>query len=87
MTIIKNSSFRLFDYDAIEKRLKRNGMRSNITARYINRGKDILKKDGFHAAYRHFLKQIDNLSKPIYTPFHPFHFLFTSAVEKMTFLK
>lgn len=87
MTIIKNSSFRLFDYDAIGKRLKRNGMRSNIAARYVNRGKEILTNDGFHAAYRHFAKQIDNLSKPIYTPFHPFHFTFTSAVEKMTFVK
>jgi hypothetical protein len=87
MLVIKNSSFRSFNYDEIEKRLRLRGMRANIAARYMNRGKAMLREYGFHAAYRHFARQIANLSKPTYTPLHPFHHLFLTSVEELTFIR
>lgn len=87
MLVTQNSSFRVLDYHEIEKKLKRFGMKNNIAARYVNRGKEILKRRGFHAAYRHFSKHIDKMSKVTYAPLHPFHETFMSSIEKMTFLK
>lgn len=45
MDVVKNSSFRMFDYDAIYKALAKT-MKRNIASRYLNIGKQIQIKDG-----------------------------------------
>jgi hypothetical protein len=85
--VTKNSSFRRFDYAEVEKGLRRGGIRSNIAARLINRGQEILKDEGFHAAYRYFAKRIPALYRPVFTPAHAFDDRFRSTVEILMFMK
>jgi hypothetical protein len=67
--VIKNSSFRVFDFDAIAVRLK-SLVPNNIASKILNKGNDILSKYGWYCVYRYFKRWIKNIDKvTLDTPF------------------
>lgn len=87
MSIVKNSSFRSFDFSGINKTLRRGGMPSNIASRIINDGKKLWHKNGFDAAYWYFKSFVRFMNKACHTPLHAFDNVFMSAIDGLSFAK
>lgn len=80
---MKDTSFRLLNYNKIQEQLKCK-YKYNISSRVYNTGIEILKEHGYAQAYYYFSKHINNMSR--LTLVHEFDNVIKTLLQDLQFM-